>query len=462
MWTQRLAFVACCAAIASCQWVASIDDKSLAPASAGAGGGGGAGDPEVTLLAAGATFNCAVLQTGHVKCWGDNLAGELGLGDSMDRGAAPMQMGAQLPDVDLGAGRSAKLVASGFDHVCAVLDDDELKCWGQNDFGQLGQGDTRSRGSMPGQLGGALRPVDLGHGRSARAIALGEQFSCALLDDAEVKCWGINVDGTLGLGDTETRGDFPGEMGDDLPAVDLGAGRTAVAIACGAAHACAILDDGALKCWGHNLYGELGQGDTATRGDGALPMGDGLLPIALGSGRTAKFVAASQAHTCAVLDDATVKCWGYNDGRLGLGDTLPRGVAPGQMGDALPPVNLGPGRTARSISSLFSHTCVVLDDRQAKCWGSNGDGRLGVGTLNDHGAEPGQMGAGLPEIDLGSSESAKAVAAGGEHTCALLGSGRVKCWGDAALGQLGLGDVISRGGAPNEMGDALPVVEIGP
>ena len=162
------------------------------------------------------------------------------------------------------------------------------------------------------------------------------------MDGGVIKCWGSNDYGQLGLGDTSIRGDGPGEMGDDLPAVDLGPGRTAKMIAGGSNHACAVLDDDSVKCWGRNDYGQLGLGHTSDRGDNINEMGDKLPAVDLGTGRTAKMISAGEAHTCALLDDDSLKCWGRNDyGQLGIGDTDRRGDGPGEMGDDLPFVDLG-------------------------------------------------------------------------------------------------------------------------
>ena len=185
---------------------------------------------------------------------------------------------AVLPLVDLGSGRTAKSVSAGGSHTCAVLDNSGVKCWGGNAAGQLGLGDAAGRGSQGGQMGDDLPAVDLGSGRSAKAVAAGENHTCALLDNNRVKCWGDNQFGQLGLGDTASRGSAAGQMGDNLPAVDLGKGRTAQAIATGAAadHTCALLDDGKVKCWGLNDAGQLGLGDTGNRGDQGGEMGDAL------------------------------------------------------------------------------------------------------------------------------------------------------------------------------------------
>jgi alpha-tubulin suppressor-like RCC1 family protein len=173
------------------------------------------------------------------------------------------------------------MVSVGEGHTCAILDDKSVKCWGSNSSGQLGLGDKNNRGDNSGEMGDNLPAVDLGTGRVATVVsARGYFHTCALLDDTSVKCWGSregeNNQGALGLGDRETRGDESGEMGDNLPAVNLGTGRVATVIFSGSYHNCAILDDTSLKCWGWNYYGQLGLGHTNIRGRNSWDMGDNL------------------------------------------------------------------------------------------------------------------------------------------------------------------------------------------
>ena len=180
------------------------------------------------------------------KCWGQNDYGQLGLGDTANRGDDANEMGANLPSVDLGAGWMVVEVAAGHSNTCALLANGEaqaVKCWGYNRHGRLGLGDKNNRGSGGGEMGDSLPAVQLGTNRSAVALKIGGLHSCVLLDDASVKCWGHNY-GRLGLGDREHRGDDAGEMGDSLPAVDLGPGRTAVQLTAGSDHTCALLNDG--------------------------------------------------------------------------------------------------------------------------------------------------------------------------------------------------------------------------
>ncbi len=360
----------------------------------------------VLKIAAGLDFSCALMSTNELTCWGDNYVGELGLGDTNNRGDKPGEMGDNLGSVDLGKGRHAVAVAAtgryiGPDaHGCAILDDGHIKCWGCNEFGQLGLGDTNNRGDQPGEMGDNLPAVDLGTG-AVEQIAVGTDSACAQLDSHQVKCWGYNGGGELGLGNTSNHGDSPGQMGDNLPTIDLGTGRSAAAITAGVDYACVLLDTGQLKCWGSNYAGVLGLGDTNNRGDEPGEMGDNLPAVDLGAGRRAVAIAASD-HTCALLDDGSLKCWGYNPaGELGLGDTNSRGDEPGEMGDNLPAVDLGTNLRAIAVACGASHTCALLADGGVKCWGSNYAGALGLGDTRNRGDASGQMGNALPRVELG-------------------------------------------------------------
>ena len=384
-------------------------------------------------------FACVIVANGRVKCWGHGLYGQLGYGDTSSRGDDPNEMGDNLPYVDLGTGRTVKSLSVGGQQVCAILDNDKVKCWGQGVGGVLGLGDGNNRGDGPNEMGDNLPYVDLGTGRTVVTLSAGAGHTCAILDNGAVKCWGYNTNGQLGLGDTLNRGDGPSEMGDNLPVVNLGTGRTAVAVSAGWNHTCAILDNGSLKCWGYNSDGELGYDDATTRGDGSGEMGDSLAVINLGTGRTAKAVSAGQLFTCAILDNGTMKCWGSNsNGQLGLGDSSSRGVNVGEMA-ALPIIDLGVGRTAVQVSAGNEQTCVVLDNATAKCWGINEYGQLGYDNLTNIGDGAGEMGASLTAINVGVGRTARAISTGNEFTCASLDNHTVKCWGRNGLGELGKG-----------------------
>jgi alpha-tubulin suppressor-like RCC1 family protein len=185
---------------------------------------------------------------------------------------------------------------------------------------------------------------------------------------------------------------------DSLPTINLGTGRTATAISAGNSHTCAILDNGAAKCWGKNNYGQLGIDSTENMGDNSSEMSQ-LTGINLGTGRTATAISAGNIHTCAVLDNGAAKCWGKNKyGQLGIDSTENMGDNSSEMSQ-LTGINLGTGRTATAISTRLNHTCVVLDNGAAKCWGFNNFGRLGIDNTTIMGDDSGEM-ASLPTVNL--------------------------------------------------------------
>lgn len=412
-------------------------------------------------LAAGFGHTCALFRDHSVKCWGDNRHGQLGLGDRDDRGDDPGEMGADLPPVNLGTGKAAVQLAAGRFHTCARLDDGGVKCWGRNDFGQLGLGGVANRGDNPGEMGDDLDAVDLGADAKAIDLAAGAFHACALLDGGSIMCWGHNEDGQLGVGTEELRS-ITGAV--DFRAVDLGTDKTAVHVAAGYGHTCAVLADRSLKCWGRNDEAQLGLGDLLDRGDESGEMGDALPPVDLGSSATPVQVAAGESHTCVRLQQGAIKCWGQNkSGQVGLGVERVFGGEPGQMGDALPAVDLGTGRTAFLLGVGSDHTCALLHgpaEDTVKCWGFNYHGQLGQGDQRAIGAKPDQMGDSLLGVDLGTGKTPVRLAVGGQHTCALLNDGSVKCWGGNGSGQLGQGDHNGRGEEGGEMGDQLPAVSL--
>ena len=413
-------------------------------------------------IAASYNRTCVMSQTGDVKCFGHNEEGELGQGHVNPIGGNVGDM-TSLQKIDLGTGRTAKSLSVADWHVCAILDNNKVKCWGWNGEGELGLGDTNTRGDDPNEMGDNLPYVDLGTGRTAIAISAGGNHTCAVLDNNKVKCWGYNQDGELGLGDLNWRGDQPGEMGDNLPYLNLGTGRTVKTVSASGHQTCALLDNNQIKCWGHNGFGGLGQGDTQERGGWANPdIGDGLPYVNLGTGRTAKVLTSINFSVCAILDNDKVKCWGRNHvGQLGLGDTDNRGDDPNEMGDNLPYVDLGTSMKADVLAGESQHVCVMLKNDKVKCWGWGGGGQMGQGDTNSRGDDPNEMGDNLPYIDFGTGLKAKAIAVGHEHNCAILNDYSVKCWGNNWLGMHGTETTESRGDQPNEMGDNLPTSILG-
>lgn len=220
----------------------------------------------------------------------------------------------------LAGGSVARAASAGGSHSCVLLNDGTVKCWGENFWGQLGQNDDVVRGKANGTMGDNLPPVPLGPSFSAAFVDSGGEFNCARDGGGSVKCWGRNEYGQLGLGDNIARGgpSTEADMGVDLPELDLGTGVAAEKIALGGMHACAVVEGGGLKCWGRNDKGQLGLNDTVNRGDGgATQMGDNLPRVDLGTGVVVTSVALGEAHTCAVIGEGDVKCWGEERKRAG-------------------------------------------------------------------------------------------------------------------------------------------------
>ncbi len=344
---------------------------------------------------------CTILGgTFGLKCWGSNENGQLGYGDTSSRGDGPNEMGDSLQYVSLGGATSVRIVsvALGYLHTCAIVaNSSQLKCWGSNAYGQLGYGDSIDRGDNANEMGTSLPYVNLGTGRTVKAVSAGSNFACAVLDVNLVKCWGDNFYGQLGLGDKSDRGALGRQMGDNLPYVSLGTGRSVKDISCGGNSVCAILDDNGLKCWGYNKDGMLGLGSANSRGNNQGEMGDSLSYMQLGTAVFVRNVSLGRTHGCILATSSNlVKCWGSNFyGQLGYGDTNSRGDDFTEMGNVLAYVNLGTGRTVKQISSGNYHTCAILDNNQLKCWGANGYGQLGYGDTVQRGDDPNEMGNSL-------------------------------------------------------------------
>ena len=253
-------------------------------------------------------------------------------------------------------------VAAGNEHTCAILENGDLKCWGLDQVGQLGDGGTNTNTNAP-----ASTAIDLGTGRTAVAVSGGVYHTCAILDNGDLECWGLDQFGQLGDGGTNTNTNAPSST-----AIDLGTGRTAVAVSGGEDHTCAILDNGDLKCWGYDAYGQLGDGGTNTNQGSPVAVSgsntwDSSTGLSSGSGSgsssSSSFayannkVATGIYHTCAILDNGDVKCWGRDQyGQMGDGGTNTDTNTPSSTA-----IDLGTGRTAVAVSAGGYHTCAILD-----------------------------------------------------------------------------------------------------
>jgi alpha-tubulin suppressor-like RCC1 family protein len=239
-------------------------------------------------ISAGGVFTCALKSTGEVSCWGDNFFGELGDGD--DAGAVTAQ------PVAVSGLSDVTQIATGYDFACALRSGGTVVCWGSGADGELGNGST-----SPSTV-----PVPVTSLAGARMIAAGLAFSCAVLDTGTIACWGANGYGQLGNGTTSTT--------PNPTPVNVSTINDAVAVACGDFHACALRRSGQIACWGYNAHGEIGTG--VVPADAEAPT---LTPTVVAI-TSAVSVAAGGEHSCATTADSHVLCWGENsDGEIGDG-----------------------------------------------------------------------------------------------------------------------------------------------
>jgi hypothetical protein len=276
----------------------------------------------------------------------------------------------------------------------------------------------------------------------------------------------LNSSGQLGYGHVDSLGDEPGEMGDNLPRLDLGGGDATKIDVRG--HSCAEVGGG-VKCWGYNYFGHVGNGSTDSVGDEPGEMGDNLPFVELFEILvSSRSLSVGYNHTCVVLavSPTSIKCWGHNGfGQLGVGHYNTLGDEPGEMGDNLPWF-LDASTAIDNVNAGEYHTCARFVDGSAMCWGEGGYGQLGIGGTSGVGGsgpptEYVSLGTGKTVADTITSRNESGIQAGHRHTCALLNDATVKCWGNNFFGQLGQGHTNQLGDQPGEMGDNLPIVDLG-
>jgi alpha-tubulin suppressor-like RCC1 family protein len=362
--------------------------------------------PTITAVAAGGYHSCALTSAGGVKCWGYNDSGQLGNGTTTN----------SFSPVDVsGLASGVTAIAAGYYHSCAVLSSGGAKCWGSNEFGQLGNG-PRDGGPHPDSLtpvdvlrADSVSPVEIMSG--VAAISTGGLDTCVLTSVGGLQCWGANDAGQLGYGKPTDFG-IPWPVG----VVDLGSGVTA--IAAGPDHTCAVAAGGQVKCWGNNGGGQLGDGSTSSTSTPVNVSGlDG----------TVTSFAMGYDHTCALMSTGEVNCWGANaHGQLGDGTADPR-FSPVDVS------GLASGMRAIGAGAAAEHTCALTNTGGVKCWGYNAYGQLGNGSATDSSA---------PVDVVGLMRGAEAVAVGYYHSCALTSEGGVMCWGHNYAGGLGDGSTI--------------------
>lgn len=426
--------------------------------------------PTVIQVTAGISHTCVLKSNGRVTCWGLNSSGQLGYGHTQNIGDDPGETPASAAksglggDVDVG-GKVIQIEAGGL-HTCALLETGNVRCWGAGSSGQLGYGNINSIGDNEAPASAGDVPL----GGKAVQISAGAAHTCALLDTGRMRCWGKTTFGRLGYSRQiafdhgANLGDQPGDTPNIIGDADVGGDISQ--ISAGDEHTCALFVVGGVaskvRCWGKGVNGRLGYADVFITGTISIldleeALGDKVNEIDLvlspdganrfvpseQSGQASNLVAAGGSHTCvAQRTPNRLRCWGFGgNGQLGNASTEDYGDDAGETPD-------------QEFSSTFdftqlalgtAHSCGLLSPIGAmSCWGVGVAGALGYGNPDNVGDNETVNSAGVVPV----GGEVLQIAAGAGHTCAVLKSGYVRCWGDNLSGQLGYGNTDDIGNTP--------------
>ena len=392
-------------ALSSC----GIYDSGVAP------GLGADGDMALSLN----RYHSCSLKNFQLRCWGSNGNGQIGTGTLTNIGDDEYPNSIAAVDV----GDDVKAIGTGNFYTCALTTAGQVKCWGYHEYGALG---------YPGvmQTPQLETPASLAYvntGVTATHLAVGTNNVCIIHSGGKVRCWGANSSNTLGNSGPAIGDDEHPATGQD---VDLGG--DAVQVSIGTSFVCALLTTGNVRCWGWGLQGSLGYGNTNTIGDNETPASAG--DVSLG-GKVKKIVSGG-THSCALLENGTVRCWGNSsNGALGYGNNT--AIGNDEVPSSLPVVDLG-GATVVDISAGRDSTCVLFEDGETKCWGASGSGELGQGNMTTV-SDP----TTISNIQLAGNVAS--IATGYNSTCAILTDDNIQCWGANGSGQLGISSTTNIG-----------------
>lgn len=344
----------------------------------------------VLMVVLGREHTCAKKPDGTVSCWGDDEYGQTGGGTVAASGSVPSPRAVQgISDaIDISAGDL---------HTCVVRKSGKVSCWGFNLTGQLGNGETSNIKAAP---------VDVKNITNGFAVAAGGSFTCVLRGSGSVACWGQNGSGQLGKGDNS----------DSATPVAVPGLTGVVSIAAGLSHVCAVKSTGAVVCWGDGNEGQLGSASGSAT------------PVPVDGITDAVSIAAGSNFSCVLRKSGGVKCWGGNDhGQLGDGDDRqsPSPVDVQGLSDA--------AWIAAGCSQGAAHVCAAETSGSVVCWGAGGNGQLGDGVTRSTTAVQ------ATPVSVMNLSGAVSVGAGQTHSCAASKS-QVWCWGGNGQGQLGTSD----------------------
>ena len=352
---------------------------------------------------------------GDAFAWGKNQSGQLGDGTTIERPEA-----VRVTDSGALADKIIVAVAPGEAHNCALTHDGQLFAWGDNQFGQVGDGTTTSRNEpVPVNTSGVLA------GKTFTAVAAGRAHNLVLTANGQLFAWGDNPYGQLGDGtDSNWRSTAVAVITSGVLS-----GKVVTAVAAGADHSVALTSTGELFAWGNNIWGQLGDGTTAPLRDQPTAV---IMSGAL-AGKTVTAIASGENHTLALTSDGQLFAWGNNEfGQLGDGTGFHR-LTPVAvvMSGALA------GKTVSAIAAGYHHSLALTSDGLVFAWGENFRGQLGDGTGVDRNAPVAVVNSGFNAELAG--KTVVAIAAGEGHSVVLTSDGGLFAWGWNSNGQLGSG-----------------------
>jgi alpha-tubulin suppressor-like RCC1 family protein len=354
---------------------------------------------DAVAVGMGGNFGTAVLSDGSVYAWGYNAQGSVGPNGPPGDGSGTGEPIQNSPVKVTGLG-AAKSLAAGGVHVCALLANGEVWCWGSNASGQLGNGTvTTNYNPTPSKVTGLPSGVT--------AISGGDYATCALVGaSGDVYCWGNNYYGIFGTNTTATTVSTPVKI----------AGLGKVTQLSVSSHACVVVGS-TEYCWGNNSNSECGQPSSTYAISTPVAIGFGMLGAP-------QLVSATGGHSCSLLSGGGVYCWGWN--------------VYGDLGDPNSTVganvqNPVPVATLTGVSKLATDSysnCAVLTNGKVRCWGVQRFGALGDGHTDTDGYV-------VTPVEVGGVSSATAISMNQGHTLVLLANGAIKSWGEGAVGELG-------------------------
>jgi alpha-tubulin suppressor-like RCC1 family protein len=386
------------------------------------------GITDASAISTGDRASCALIADGTVKCWGADWDGTLGDGEGETESTVP---------VTVSGLTTATSISLSYRHACAALEDKTAVCWGSNTGGELGNS----------SISESFVPISVPELTDIESIVAGYNVTCARLNSGQINCWGDNESGQLGQG---SAGTFPLSIVDEI--ID------AAAIDSKTSNTCVLKEDGTVACWGENAYGQFLNGTTDKV----------ITPITLDGLTNITEIAVGTASVCALTESHEVKCTGRNeDGDLGDGtynDAIDTAATVSGLNDAT------------SVISGFGNSCAIKEDGSLVCWGYNYDGRLGNGTTDNSNVPVPVTGLtnvakvalhfnscailedgtvycwgddyGTAPVLIDGITDAIDIAITQQHICVLISDGTSKCWSEGytygnSSGQLGDGTDIS-------------------